>query len=109
MASNIDPATSNAVPEAAHRKQAERLLSRGELYMIQGNVVVARQYYQRAAEMGVANAAIKLAETHDPHELPRLNLVGLAANPAEAKRWYQRASALGAAVADARLRRLEVR
>ena len=119
VASTIDSATSfapvaRAKPTeteaaAAKREQAERLLSRGELYMAQGNIVVARQYYHRAADMGVARAALKLAETHDPDEITRLSVVGLAANPAEATRWYQRASALGAAAADARLRRLETR
>ena len=120
VASNIDPATSLAALDntrptttgleaqaaAAKLEQAGRLLSRGDLYITQGNIVVARQYYLRAADMGVANAAIKLAETYDPHEIARLRVIGLFANAAEAKHWYQRASLLGAPEAEARLRRL---
>jgi hypothetical protein len=104
----VDRARPNlSEPAQAKQEQAERLLRRGELLMAQGNLVVARLFYQRAADMALASAAIKLAETHDPHEMVRLKVVGLVSDPTEAKRWYQRASALGAAAAEARLRRLE--
>jgi TPR repeat protein len=76
----------------AARAQAERLVGRGDQYLAQGNIVVARQYYLRAADQDDARAALKLAETYDPNEIERFNVVGLAANPAEAKRWYQRAA-----------------
>ena len=108
--SRSEPATKLEPPAAdAPRAQAERFVKNGDRYLAQGNIVIARQFYLRAADLGAANAAVRLGETHDPHELARLGVVGLAANPAEAKRWYQRASLLGAAEAEARLRRLEAR
>ena len=74
--------------------------------MVDGNVVVARQYYLRAAQAGMARAALRLAETYDPIELRRLNVQGLLPNVAEAKRWYEQALALGDAGAQVRLGRL---
>ena len=84
--------------------QLERLVERGDRYLDQGNILVARQYFLRAAQGGLAAAAFKLAETHDPHELARRNVQGLRPDPAEAKRWYTRASDLGASEAKARVR-----
>jgi TPR repeat protein len=105
-----EPAAKLAPPAAdAARAQAERFVTNGDRYLAQGNIVIARQYYLRAADLGVASAAVKLAATHDPHEMAQLGVVGLAANPEEAKRWYQRAALLGAVEAEARLRRLEAR
>jgi TPR repeat protein len=59
--------------------------------------------------MGLANAAFKLAETYDPHELERLGAVGVSADLAEAQRWYARAAEYGADEAKARLVRLSNR
>ena len=86
--------------------QLERLVERGDSYLDQGNIQGARQFFLRAAQSGLAAAAFKLAETHDPHELARRNVRGLKPDPAEAKRWYTRASDLGASEAKARLGRL---
>jgi hypothetical protein len=93
----------------ANRAQAERLVGRGDQYLAQGNMVVARQYYLRAADLGDAHAALKLAETYDPNEIARFNAVGTAANPALARRWYQRAAELGAPDAERKLHRLSAR
>ena len=72
-------------------EQAKRLVRQGDRYLAQGNVAVARQYFVRAANLGLAMAALKIAETYDPNELARLNVYGLKPNLAEARRWYQRA------------------
>ena len=81
-------------------------MNRGNEQLGQGNVVVARQYYLRAAQAGLAAAAFKLAETHDPYELVRLNVHGLMPDLAEAKRWYAKALHLGVPEAKTRLSRL---
>ncbi len=83
-----------------------RLVNRGDEQLGLGNVVVARQYYLRAAQAGLAAAAFKLAETHDPYELVRLNVQGLMPDLAEAKRWYAKALHLGVPEAKTRLSRL---
>jgi len=85
---------------------AQRLVEIGDRHMAQGNIAIARQYYIRAANLGLAIAAMKMAETQDPNELARWNVRGLKPDPAEAKHWYQRALELKASEAAARLRRL---
>jgi TPR repeat protein len=85
---------------------AQRLVELGDRHMSQGNVAIAREYYGRAADLGLAAAALKMAETQDPKELARFNVRGVKPDLAEAKRWYQRALELKASEAEARLRRL---
>ena len=89
-----------------NQSSAERLISHGEQYLAQGNFVVARQYFQRAARIGHARAAFRLAETYDPNELPNFKTQGLNPDPTEAKRWYRAAAELGADSAQVRLARL---
>jgi TPR repeat protein len=75
--------------------------------MASGNVETARLFYERAADAGLAQGALALAATFDPHELARRQVVGgLRPNPAQAQRWYERARELGAAEAEEPLRRL---
>ena len=87
--------------------RGEHLVAQGDRHLADGNVVIARQYYLRAAQAGMARAAHKLAETYDPNELRRLNVQGLMPDIAEAKRWYAQAVALGDAGAQLKLGRLE--
>jgi hypothetical protein len=90
-------------------EQAERLVRQGDRYLAQGNIAIARQYFVRAAHLGLAMAALKIAETYDPNELARLNVYGLKPNLAEARRWYQRAFELDMPEAQARVQRLGTR
>ncbi len=85
---------------------ATRLVKRGEEQLGQGNILAARQYFLRAAQVGLADAAFKLAETHDPHELARWTIHSVMPDLTEAKAWYKRALHLGASEARARLARL---
>jgi TPR repeat protein len=55
----------------------------------------------------MGRAAHRLAETYDPNELRRLNVLGLLPDIAEAKRWYSQAIALGDTAAQVKLGRLE--
>ena len=88
------------------RAQAEKLVTQGERYLDSGNIAVARQFFQRAADAGLAKGAIKLASTFDPTELARLKVQGVVPSPAEARKWYERARELGAPEAEERLARL---
>ena len=85
----------------------EHLLAQGDRHLADGNIVIARQYYLRAAQAGMGRAAHRLAETYDPNELRRLNVLGLLPDIAEAKRWYAQAIALGDTAAQVKLGRLE--
>jgi hypothetical protein len=88
------------------RAHAEHMLAQGERYLEQGNVTPARQFFKRAAEAGLARAAIRLAATYDPAELRRINARGLVPDLAEARKWYEHARELGAPEAEERLARL---
>ena len=88
------------------RARAEHMLAQGERYLEQGNITPARQFFRRAAEAGLAQAAIRLATTYDPAELRRFKAQGLVPDLAEARKWYERARELGADEAEERLSRL---
>jgi hypothetical protein len=88
------------------KERARKLVTQGERYLSMGNLAIARQFFQRAAEIGYAPAALKLAATFDPIELAQLGALGVAPNLAEARKWYERARELGAQEAADRLARL---
>jgi hypothetical protein len=98
-------------PSAApqDRERAQRMMRKGDEQLEEGNVSAARLLYERAAEAGLAQAAMALAATFDAAEFARLKLRGVEANPNEARRWYERARQLGAAGAEERLRRIGAR
>lgn len=88
------------------RERAQRLMSKAEEEMDQGNISAARLLYEEAASVGLAEAAMALGSTYDPPELSRLHAFGVVPNRDEARRWYQRARELGAEGAAAQLQRL---
>jgi len=89
------------------RQRALALLKKAEEMSATGNVTAARLLYERAADAGLAEAALALAATFDPAELARRNVLGgVQPDPAAARRWYERARALGAPEAESRLRRI---
>jgi TPR repeat protein len=81
-------------------------LQKGNEQLAQGLVAPARQLYERAADMGLAQAAMALAATYDAAELGGSSLAGIQPDAKEARRWYERARALGAQAAEQRLQRL---
>ena len=97
-------ATPAMVPE--DRERALKLVKKGDEAMADGLVAPARLLYERAADLGLAQAAMALAGTYDAAELTRPNLRGIRPDAKEAKRWYERARQLGAGDANERLRRL---
>ena len=97
-------ALQSLVPE--EREKAMKLVTQGERYLSMGNFPVARQFFERAADIGYAPAALQLAATFDPVELTKLGARGVVPNTAEAQKWYERARELGATEASDRLARL---
>jgi hypothetical protein len=92
------------------REKAERMLANAEKHLDQGNIGAARSFLQRAAEAGLAEAALKLGGTYDPAELARMApLLASSADLKEAKKWYEKARDLGAPEAVTRLMRLGAR
>ncbi len=108
-------ATAAAAPQAPapkldpeSRERALKFVKRGTEELAEGRIAPARLLFDRAAEMGLALAAMALAATYDAAELKRPHLRNVLPDSAEARRWYEQARALGAAEAGARLQRLGV-
>jgi len=90
----------------ADRERALSFYSKGEEVQKRGDVDAARKFFERAADLGLAQAAMALATSYDPNELSKLKVIGLQGNAAAARKWYMRAAELGAVDAGERLRRL---
>ena len=88
-ASGVVPQPSKLSAEETAR--AERLLAQGEKYLANLSIEFARQFFLRAAEAGLAAAALRLAATYDPVELQRLQALGVVPDRALARQWYERA------------------
>ena len=80
--------------------------ARGGSFFVGGNVAAARDFFERAAEAGLAAAALRLAASYDPAELQNLQVQGVVSDRALARKWYERARELGAPEAVERLARL---
>ncbi len=111
----VTPPPAAAVPQtpappqlsAADRTKAEDMIRRGDAFMNQGNVAVARQFFRRAADMGLGLGALRLGTTFDPYELAAASVVGLQPDAKQAMSWYEKARELGTADAAQRLGRLQ--
>lgn len=77
------------------RGRAEGFLKRGRLLFGEGNVALARLFFQRAADEGLAEGALAMGETFDATELQRNGVIGVQPDPDEARRWYEEARVLG--------------
>ena len=106
VAADAGPAPAKTNPA---REQALSFYRKGQDLMGRGDIDAARRFFERAADMGLSQAALALAATYDPNELAKLKVVGLAGNAAAARKWYDRAAELGAAEATDRLHRLGAR
>jgi hypothetical protein len=96
-------ASAPAAPAAGARLSAQEiaaLLTRGDVLFRNGDIVSARLCYERAAEGGDAQAALRLGETYDPAFLTRAHLNGVRSDATAAARWYRHARELGAAEAE---------
>ena len=85
------------------------LLARGDWLFATGDVASARLLFERAADAGEAQAALRLGETFDPVYLDDAHLPGLLGDPDAAVFWYRRARDLGATGVASRLKTLEAK
>ena len=97
----------SAAPRAKQWARAKKLIERGNQLMQNGDVSGARLYYESAADKGVWQAALALAQTYDPYELNRWPIIGLQPDLPLARQWYKKARALGANGVNERLQRLD--
>jgi hypothetical protein len=93
----------------ADRERALGLHGKGMEQLRNGNVYAARKFFEFAANIGLAEAAVAVAATYDPDELARLGVIGLQPDSAAARKWYEKARELGALEASERLHRLGAR
>ena len=82
------------------------MVGRARALMLEGNIVAARLFFERAADEGSADAALALGGTFDPIELGKIMAHGLKPDAQQARRWYEKAASLGNAEATQRISRL---
>jgi TPR repeat protein len=85
------------------------LVARGDVLFGKGDLAAARLLYERAADAGDGQAALRLGETFDPVFLDQAHLSGVRGDSGTAMSWYRRARDLGAADADVLIKSLEAK
>jgi hypothetical protein len=102
------PAVADVQPDPGlSASETRALVTRGDAFRSAGDITSARLYYERAADAGDGQAALRLAESFDGVTLTLSGVHGVAADPAKALSWYRRARELGMAGADQRIESLE--
>ena len=107
---HITRTDNTAAPQSATPTRAiehSALLSRGDSLLNTGDVGSARLFYQRAADSGNGEAALRLGETYDPNFIEWAKLTFVRADPAAALFWYQRAQELGVTEAETLLKDIQ--
>ena len=77
------------------REEVAMLVKRSEDLVAQGDIASARLMLTRAAEAGDARAALALGALYDVNVLPKLGVIGVAADAARARAWYEKAAEFG--------------
>jgi hypothetical protein len=80
------------------------LLARGDGLFAAGDLASARFFYERAANAGNAQAALRLGQTYDPAFLAQIKAKGVQSDASAAVHWYLQADKLGAPEAALMLR-----
>jgi TPR repeat protein len=83
------------------------LLAHGDALFRKGDLAAARLFYERAADAGDGQGAIRLGETFDPVFLDHAQIRGARGDLGKALAWYRRARDLGAAEAEVLLQGLD--
>jgi len=93
------PPSQAGVAYSIPKEEMVQLLSRGDSLLITGDVTSARLFYERGAEAGNGEAALRLGQSYDPAFLQRAKL-RVRGDTAQALFWYGRARDLGAKEAE---------
>jgi hypothetical protein len=115
LAPVVEPTVVPAAPAPPLREPAlstaemSALLMRGDSLFGVGDIASARLFYERAADAGNGQAALRLGESYDPAFLARVHLGGVRGNVSAAIFWYQRAGDLGMSEADLLLGSLQAK
>lgn len=79
------------------------LLGKGDMLMKTGDLIIARQFYSRAFQMGAAEGAMGVAKTYDPTIFAEMKVQGITPDAVKAAEWYEKAKQAGVTEADAAL------
>ena len=107
-AGDVVPATAEPKGPPAISVQSAPLLERADRLFGTGDVASARLFYERAADGGNSQAALRLGETYDPAFLERAQL-RVPGDRGLAVFWYRRARELGADEAEILLKGMQTR
>jgi TPR repeat protein len=83
------------------------LLERGDSLFRIGDITSARRFYERAADNGSGQAALRLGESYDPSFLENAHLRAVRADVSAAEFWYRRARELGVSEGEILLKGIE--
>ncbi len=110
-AAAIKPAARTGPPTPAAARlpgsQLAGLVARGDAFFRAGDIASARLFYERAADGGDGQAALRAGATFDPTFLASIGLRRMHGERAKALSWYRRALGLGASNAAPYLHNLE--
>jgi hypothetical protein len=85
-----------AIGRSAAKPSREALIREGNKRMREGDILGARQSYQKAAASGDAAAALVMGRSYDPIYFARIAQRNAEPDPAQAFEWYRRAMDAGA-------------
>jgi len=105
----MPPAVTPPPEPRASTAETAALLARGDTLFGVGDVSSARLFYERAADAGDGQAALRLGETYDPTFLERAKLRAVQGDAGAAVFWYRRASELGVAEAEILLKGIQTK
>lgn len=97
-----------AAPRVPDRQLAA-LVARGDILLRAGDIASARLFYERAADDGDGQAALRVGATFDPTFLASVGFRNMSGDPAKALFWYRRALGLGAGEAQYYLNRINIK
>ncbi|MBM3520155.1 MAG: hypothetical protein FJX63_05200 [Alphaproteobacteria bacterium] len=101
------PADTVTTKPAQVKPEAAGLLTKGNALLQSGDIVMARQFFERAFAMGSVEAAIGVGKTYDPVVYEALKVQGLKPDPLLAMEWYMRAGNAGSSEAMAAIEALK--
>jgi hypothetical protein len=102
-ATAVPQATPVTPEKPALSAEVSGLLQKGDVLLKAGDLVIARQFYARAFQLGAAEGAMGVAKTYDPSIYKQLKVQGISPDAALAAEWYNKAKLAGVSDAEAAL------
>ncbi len=90
------PGQQNAARRTGPRPEVEDLIREGNKHMREGDILEARQFYQKAVGFGDPEAALAMGRSYDPIYFARIEKKNAEPDAAKAFDWYKRAMDAGA-------------